>query len=606
MFRNKFSIAAAILVGVGILRLLTGGSLPQLLDTDAAARADSKAEPVKLTPVMVQDFEKASAPPKVWVVNIPDKNASVQISTDHPHEGKQCLKLHYHFVGKGEFQYLGIPNKTRIQAPIHRLRFMLHGDDSKCSYGVQVTDASGETHQYGTNTSQGGIIDFKGWKEVVIDLDARHETWGGDKNGKLDYPLTGITFIIGQPKEEAKLLPAEGDLYFDALSVDSEKSADETLGCQIAVTSPEYCSSVKGETRVAIAAPGFKTVTVKCWKQGDGFGSDSTVAEVKLDKQGAASFVFAADDYPHGPIVVRLSSDNGFAKDNCYLQLYNKGGVSWNEGIPKDPPAAAKDMKLVFADDFKGPLSISSTDPKATYYDHKPPSGTQDFSAHTFTGFDSPKNPFAQVDSYLRIRASDKTHSSGLISSLKNDGSGIKVSAPCYFECRFLGPNAIGTWPGFWLMTDYLTDYNKLKDKTPCDELDIIEAYGGEGPGSPNAGDTYMITPHCWTQGEAGKAAETEAFKAMHNPIRMKKAGIPSTWYETFHTYGCKVTETDTIYYCDNIEVGRHATLPLSKKQPLFFMVNLATGGGWPVDLSRYNGLADMYIDYVRVYREAP
>jgi hypothetical protein len=37
----------------------------------------------------------------------------------------------------------------------------------------------------------------------------------------------------------------------------------------------------------------------------------------------------------------------------------------------------------------------------------------------------------------------------------------------------------------------------------------------------------------------------------------------------------------------------------------LFFLVNLATGGGWPVDLSRYNGLADMYVDYVRVYSAA-
>jgi hypothetical protein len=70
-----------------------------------------------------------------------------------------------------------------------------------------------------------------------------------------------------------------------------------------------------------------------------------------------------------------------------------------------------------------------------------------------------------------------------------------------------------------------------------------------------------------------------------------------------FHTHGCKVTETNTIYYCDNIEVGRHEMFPLSKRQPLSFMVNLATGGGWPVDLSRYSGPADMYIDYVRVYK---
>jgi hypothetical protein len=31
-------------------------------------------------------------------------------------------------------------------------------------------------------------------------------------------------------------------------------------------------------------------------------------------------------------------------------------------------------------------------------------------------------------------------------------------------------------------------------------------------------------------------------------------------------------------------------------------MINLATGGGWPVDLSRYDGTIDMYVDYVRVY----
>ena len=110
---------------------------------------------------------------------------------------------------------------------------------------------------------------------------------------------------------------------------------------------------------------------------------------------------------------------------------------------------------------------------------------------------------------------------------MKNDGSGIKVSAPCYFECRFIGPNAIGTWPAFWLMTDYMTDKGKLKDKSRCDELDIIEAYGGEGPREPNAFDTYMVTPHCWNQGDAGKELETKAFKGMHNPIHMRKVGIP-------------------------------------------------------------------------------
>ena len=86
-------------------------------------------------------------------------------------------------------------------------------------------------------------------------------------------------------------------------------------------------------------------------------------------------------------------------------------------------------MSLVLADDFSGPLSIGGTIPKTTYYDHKPPHGWQDFSPHPSPSRAEPNNPFAQVDTYLRIRASDKLHSSGLISSVKNDGSGVKVDA---------------------------------------------------------------------------------------------------------------------------------------------------------------------------------
>jgi hypothetical protein len=520
--------------------------------------------------------------------------------------------LHYHFVSTGDFQYLGIPLKTKINGPVRKLRYWLKGDNSKCSYGLQLRDVHDETHQF-KGSLQGTVVDFMGWRELVFDLDASHETWGGDKNSKLDYPITSITLTVGQPMQGEQRLGAEGDLYFDSLAVESEKSIGETLGLQIAVLSPAYCSEIRGATTVNVAAfagegagaPSAREVTsltVKCWKQGAGFGMDSTVATVRLDEKGNGSFVFPADDFPHGPLTLRISGASGAAKDNCYLQLYNKGGVSWNEGMPKDPPPAARDMTLVFADDFSGPLSISSTDLKATYYDHKPPGGSQDFSSLRFTGFHEPNNPFQQVDSYLRIRASEKTKSAGLISSMKNDASGVTAKSPCYFECRFIGPNAIGTWPAFWLLTDYMTD--QIKGRTvPCDELDIIEAYGGEGPGSPNAFDKYMVTPHCWAQGETGKALEKTAFEGLKDPIQMRKFGIPSAWFEAFHTYGCKITETETIYYCDNIEVGRHATFPLSKQYSFFFLINLATGGGWPVDLSRYNGVTDMYVDYVRVYQ---
>ena len=549
-------------------------------------------------PVLVQGFEKASTTPKLWVVNIPNENAAIELSTDRAAEGKQSLKLHYHFTGDG--QYLGVEVPVRIKAPAQKLRFKLFGDNSGCGSGLYILDASGETHKFRAVDQM--KVDFVGWKELTVDLDGEHETWGGDKNGKIDLPITRVTFEISTPGKES-----EGDLYFDAVTVESDKSAAEILGGEVAVTSPAYCADIQGDTTIRVNGLGFKTLTARCWKQGapgsNRFGKQSVVAEVKLDDKGNGSFVFPADQYPHGPVTLTISGDNGTTTDNCYLQLYNKGGVAWNEGMPKEAPPAAKGLKLVFADDFTGPLSIGDG-ANFTYYDHKPIGGRTDFSFPLpFTSHDRPNTPFAQVDTYLRIRASEKEKSAGLISSLRNDGSGVKATVPCYFECRFIGPNAVGAWPAFWLMTDHITPGTA---EGGCDELDIIEAYGGEGPGSPNSKDKYMVTPHVWGQDNdaEAQAAAKKAWAGYDgwNMVHMNKLGIPSTWYESPHTYGCLVTATETIYYCDDIEVGRHATLPLSKKMPIFFMVNMGTGGGWPVDLSRYAGLADMYVDYVRVY----
>ncbi|MGI4792048.1 MAG: hypothetical protein ACRYFS_24765 [Janthinobacterium lividum] len=52
----------------------------------------------RAAPVMVQSFEKASSLPSVWVVDIPNGNASVQLSAMNPAQGKLCMKLHYHFT----------------------------------------------------------------------------------------------------------------------------------------------------------------------------------------------------------------------------------------------------------------------------------------------------------------------------------------------------------------------------------------------------------------------------------------------------------------------------------------------------------------------------
>jgi hypothetical protein len=355
------------------------------------------------------------------------------------------------------------------------------------------------------------------------------------------------------------------------------------------VSSPAYCSNISGDTTISIVAPNLTSATVKCWQSGDTYGSDSTVGTVTLDGSGNGSIVFPANSYPHGPLNIKITGTNGSDTNVCSLQVYNTSGTVWNQGIPSATPAAAEGMSLVFSDDFNTMPSISSTGADATYAAHKPGGG--DFSSIPFADPTGPGNPFSQVDSYLRIRTSATLNTAGLISALRADGTGVTATAPCYFECRFIAQNAIGTWPAFWLMTK---DVYKGLD-VPADELDTIEGYGIEDPNHGNY-KGYWVASHTWNQGEG-------PFPYLYRNFDMTTLGGGANWHQTFHTYGTKITLTDTIYYMDNIEVGRHASTPLSISDPYFFFINNATGGGWPVDLSRYNGLADMYVDWVRVYK---
>jgi hypothetical protein len=158
-------------------------------------------------------------------------------------------------------------------------------------------------------------------------------------------------------------------------------------------------------------------------------------------------------------------------------------------------------------------------------------------------------------------------------------------------ECRLIAPDAIGTWPAWWTMTDAYQN-GRWGDKT--DEIDTLEAYGGDGSKNPNAPKSYMITPHTWGYHYGDDKS---------NPVDMSKYGGGAGWSFTPHTYGLLVTAKNFIFYLDDLEVMRLPAYPLAVKDPNYFMVNLAVGGsGWPVDLSRYGNIVDMYVDYIRVY----
>ncbi len=374
----------------------------------------------------------------------------------------------------------------------------------------------------------------------------------------------------------------------------------------IRVSEPPLRSEIEGDVTVRFKATGMDTARAMCWQQPteqdpNSWGHDENLTPdgIALDAEGNGSFVFPAGRFPNGPVNVRIFARNREGKRDIFeLQLFNLGGVKWNQGLPKTDPPAAKGLELIFADDFDGPLSISNDGRNARYNAHKPRHG--DFSGWPFSDVLGDGKPFAQTGTWLKIAARKDAESpqgrSGLIASVDMDGKGVWAKAPAYLECRFTAQSAPGTWPAFWTITH-------LDRGTAGDELDIVEAYGGMGKGNPNH-PGYSIVSHFWGQ----KNPDGSDRKAESTVARIMELGGKSYWSTTFHTYAVSIGLEETVYYFDDIEVLRHPTNGISRDFPHCFLVNYAIGGisGWPIDLERYGNGSDMWVDYIRVYaREA-
>jgi hypothetical protein len=402
------------------------------------------------------------------------------------------------------------------------------------------------------------------------------------------YPITGQT----HKQDEYQ--------YVDFNYGQEDKDENHALWIPaIEIIEPACRAEVTGKTSVKFRAQGMTLAKAMCWSQPtkenpNEWGHDVSLTPngIQLSKTGEGKFVFNAANFPSGPMNIRIYAQNedGY-KDVFELQLYNKGGVKWNQGIPNDIPPAAKGMKLVFFDDFDAPLSISNDGRNARYNAHKPRFG--DFSGWQFSDVDGPDNPFEQVDTYLKIKARKNPGtkgSSGIIASVDMDGHGFWAKPPCYLECRFTAQSAPGTWPAFWTITNI--------DHGAGDELDIIEGYGGVGKGNPNH-PGYSIVSHFWGQKDKNGIKKKDYSRV----VPIMDLGGKSYWSTTFHTYAVFIGQEETVYYFDNIEVLRHPTNDASLN-PHVFLINYAIGGisGWNIDLERYGNGSDMYVDYVRVY----
>ncbi|MDD2875834.1 MAG: glycoside hydrolase family 16 protein [Acidiphilium sp.] len=233
--------------------------------------------------------------------------------------------------------------------------------------------------------------------------------------------------------------------------------------------------------------------------------------------------------------------------------------------------------RMTFDETFSK-LDISAYGPGTQWTAHTPWNG--DFGDAIF-GNPGPDGPFAITPDGLTITARKGANGrwySGLICSVDRDGPGQQgfVQRYGYFEMKAKLPTGPGTWPAFWLIGQ-----NKSKSAS---EIDVIEYYG--------AFDRYYhSTEHVWVKGKN---------QLLRTYMKEVPKGILSS---QFNTFGVLIEPDRTRFYFDRQEYWSTPTPP-EYDQPMYILVDLALGGGWPIDHLTSPQVMD--IKYVRVYQKIP
>jgi len=349
----------------------------------------------------------------------------------------------------------------------------------------------------------------------------------------------------------------------------------------LALVCPAPGSVLDGPVTAVVSAAPKDTLDVAIWSASGG-GSASVIGSPVVGADGTAEIALDPAKLPSGPVAIRVSIRDS-PTPPLYIQVVNPVGTA--EPATGFAPAT---MTLQWDEEFDGPLSVSATGDGARYAATKPaPWGTSEFGEASFVDPAEQPEVLATIDGVLRIRVEPRTsgqgewgqkYLGGILSSSRVGAAGFSAQYG-YFEARILGAPGAGAWPAFWML-DAESAANR---STESGEVDAVELYGHNTTGSCHSA-------HNWIAGND-----------VDDVVDCLDDNGRGDWGMSWHTYGARVLPDRVTYYIDGIEVASNSTLK-RHGEPYFFLLDLALGGGWPIDLDATGGTTDMYVDWVKVY----
>lgn len=360
----------------------------------------------------------------------------------------------------------------------------------------------------------------------------------------------------------------------------ADATCDATPGtdASLRVLCPPSSTIVGPRFVLRVAGPVGQTVTASAWRRGVGRPDRvGRIASGKIPARGWLDLPITTRLMYSGPTAIRVST----ATARTYLQVVNRFGTS----PAVRSPSFTRRMSLQVDEPFSRPVSISAAGDAAQYAALKPSaSGPSAFGSAAFGDPASDPPPFGTERGALRIQAittKDATgavaYRSGLLSSVGLSGGGFSAQYG-YFEATMLGAPGAGAWAAFW--TQGIGSV--LGSGAPFGEADATELYGGRYARTCSGVLDWTPRPEL----PRGLCAEPKTM---------------DDWALEYHTYGIEIRPDATNAYVDGRLVGHFRSAVLAE-DPSFFMIDLALGGGYAVDLRGQQGVTRLYATEVKVW----
>jgi len=136
--------------------------------------------------------------------------ASLTVAEDSKHGGSASLRVDCEYTGAKRLEYVEIAIGMEVPKPGLGLGLWAKGDGLPLGLRLRVQDKSGETHQFGLDRLSSGE-----WRFAAVAFNTRAGHWGGDKNGKLDYPCRIVSLVADRPHDGFK---GKGSFWLDDIS----------------------------------------------------------------------------------------------------------------------------------------------------------------------------------------------------------------------------------------------------------------------------------------------------------------------------------------------------------------------------------------------------